>query len=90
MSKVAKLIMEKKLTPCELESLREVIKECEEREKRIGELTENLRKSLEDLFETLSHLFVGAENLSKSLDNLIDKVEELYVLSLPREKFYSE
>lgn len=90
MSKIQNLIREKNLTPEEIESLKQIILECEERERRIDEACKNLRENLSELFSTLSRLSESADNLSKSIDHLVDKLEEVYLLCLPKERFYSE
>ncbi len=82
---VRDLLREKGITSEEAErlGLTELIKECEEREKVIGEISE---KTKEDIAVLSGHL----EVIGKKMQEAVEAMESIALVSMPESEFHRE
>lgn len=82
---VEDLLREKGVTPEEAErlGLTEIIKECKERERVIGEISETTKDNLATFF---GHL----EGIGKKMQEAVEAMENITLASMPESKFHRE
>lgn len=82
---VEDLLREKGVTPEEAErlGLMELIKECKEREKVIGEISKTTKDNLAAFF---GHL----EGIGKKMQEAVEAIESITLASMPESEFHRE